>query len=320
MTDELLIKYLLQETTEAERQKVSSWLSSDPANTAHFLKFQKIWEASKQLAQQSQVDETTAWETFRAKAEQRQRPAKKLKPGAYHQLILKSAAVFLLTIGTWSVYHLVSNNTYIDLRAYGNIASNTLPDGSVLTLNKGTSLKYARDFKNERTVKLDSGDVYFNVAKDRSHPFVIKLTDLSVTVVGTSFNIRHQQKETEINVESGIVEVRRGDKILRLQKGEHLSLTSPEAELQKQVNTDQLYNYYHSQLFIARNTPLPKLIATLNEAYHSHISLEPGLEDLTFSSTLKAGNLEENLTIICDALNLQRSGNQQQIYLSNKKP
>ncbi|EDM38202.1 putative anti-sigma factor [Pedobacter sp. BAL39] len=320
MTDELLIKYLLQETNEAERQRVSAWLSSDPANTAHFLKFKKIWEASKQLAAESTVDETAAWMAFKAKADQRQHSKSSLSPRKNHYLIFKIAAVSLLAIGAWSVYQVVSNNTYIDMHADGNIASNTLPDGSVLTLNKGTSLKYASDFRNERTVHLDSGDVFFNVAKDRTHPFVIRLTDLSVTVVGTSFNIRHHRQETEINVESGIVEVQRGDEILRLQKSEHLSLASPEAKLQKKKNTDQLYNYYHSRLFIARNTPLPKLIATLNDAYRSSIVLEAGLEHLTFSSTLKADNLEENLSIICDALNLQRSGNGQQIYLSNKKP
>lgn len=319
MTDELLIKYLLQETTVSEQENVEKWLTLDAANREHFLSFRKIWEASKGLAIQSTVDEQEAWTKFRAKADQRQHTPVKRKLFSYRWT--KIAAAIALVAGLWFTYEYSRRDIgYVTLEASNNIQSDTLPDGTILTLNKGASLRYAGNFQNKRTVMMESGDVFFDVAKDKSHPFVITVNQITVTVVGTSFNIKHLPGHTEINVESGIVEVRRGNEILKMQKGDHLSIADDNSGLRKKHNTDQLYNYYQSKLFIARNTPLPKLVATLNEAYNSNIVLAPGLDHLTFNSTLRTGNLTDNLTVICETLNLRQSDNGQRILLSNKKP
>ncbi|SMC56617.1 FecR family protein [Pedobacter africanus] len=64
-----------------------------------------------------------------------------------------------------------------------------LPDGSKVWLNSGSSLKFPQVFRGgERRVEL-TGEAYFEVAKNKEHPFIVKSPNQQVTVLGTHFNI-----------------------------------------------------------------------------------------------------------------------------------
>ena len=65
-----------------------------------------------------------------------------------------------------------------------------LPDGSTVYLNAASSLKYPSSFskRKERRVEL-YGEGYFEIAKDRAHPFFVKTNKQQVEVLGTHFNI-----------------------------------------------------------------------------------------------------------------------------------
>lgn len=65
-----------------------------------------------------------------------------------------------------------------------------LPDGSKIKLNAASSLKYPASFtfQKERRVEL-TGEAYFEVAKDKNHPFKVKTKGQEVEVLGTHFNI-----------------------------------------------------------------------------------------------------------------------------------
>ncbi|PTT04177.1 anti-sigma factor [Pedobacter sp. HMWF019] len=65
-----------------------------------------------------------------------------------------------------------------------------LPDGSKIWLNAESSLKYPTSFKAsaDRRVEL-IGEAYFEIAKDKAHPFKVKTKDQEVEVLGTHFNI-----------------------------------------------------------------------------------------------------------------------------------
>lgn len=65
-----------------------------------------------------------------------------------------------------------------------------LPDGSIVWLNSASSLQYRAHFSgSERRVVL-KGEAYFDVAKDQGKPFVVESNGMSVTAVGTAFNVR----------------------------------------------------------------------------------------------------------------------------------
>jgi len=71
-----------------------------------------------------------------------------------------------------------------------------LPDGSVVWLNAASSLRYPLNIgkAKQRIVKLD-GEAYFEVAKDKEHPFIVETDKQSVEVLGTHFNINSYKDE-----------------------------------------------------------------------------------------------------------------------------
>lgn len=317
MTDELLIRFLLKETSEEESIAVQNWIDAAPSNKDNFLKFEKIWASSKNLAKQSAINEDEAWLKFKQKTADRNQPVvKKLNP---IKSWLKIAALLFMIAAGWSVYNIFSPVSYTNVSAGNNVTTKTLPDGSELTLNKNSSVSYASNFNNNRSIHLKQGDVFFNVIHDKTRPFIIDVDQVSVLVVGTSFNIKHLNNQTEVIVETGIVKVSLGAEEISLQKGEKVVISKGSTKLIKTQNTDQLYNYYRSKEFVTNDTPLWKLIEVLNEEYGSNVIIEDeAVKNSTITTTLKAdASLEANLQVICVTAKLKLIRNQNQIILSN---
>jgi len=90
----------------------------------------------------------------------------------------------------------------------------TLSDGTVVTLNSATTIKFPDHFGDSvREVYLD-GEAYFDVTKDAFHPFVIHSNKMNIKVLGTSFNVKSYQNEplSEATLISGSVEVTLNDR------------------------------------------------------------------------------------------------------------
>ena len=70
-----------------------------------------------------------------------------------------------------------------------------LPDGSKVWLNAASSIRYPTAFTGkERSVEI-KGEAYFEVTKNATKPFVVKVNDLQVQVLGTHFNINAYSDE-----------------------------------------------------------------------------------------------------------------------------
>ena len=63
-----------------------------------------------------------------------------------------------------------------------------LPDGSKVTLNRYSQLSYPETFDKERIVKLN-GEAYFEVSKNSEKPFRVQTNSITVSVLGTHFNV-----------------------------------------------------------------------------------------------------------------------------------
>ena len=316
MKDELLIKYLLRETSESENAEVEAWLTEDATNEAYYLQFEKIWKASKNLAMNSNADEEQAWQKFKERTVQAKPQVAVRRLNNYGWI--KIAAMITLVACAWFGYNLLNPVPYTKLIANNQIVKEQLPDGSEITLNKNSEISYASNFKSNRSVKLKKGEVFFDVAHDKGSPFTIDIKEVLVTVVGTSFNIRHDKDETEVNVESGIVRVSMGKDEIELRKGEKVVIKTSAPELLKEKNTDQVYNYYHSGVITANNTPILKVITILEDLYGVKLKTDdPSIDKMTVTTTLPiAYSLDENLQRLCETMDFKVTRNGKQITLS----
>ncbi|HVU54876.1 MAG TPA: FecR domain-containing protein [Puia sp.] len=84
-----------------------------------------------------------------------------------------------------------------------------LPDGSQVWLNADSRITYNESFRGPfREVQI-TGEAYFDIAKDKDHPFIIHASSIDVRVLGTSLNIRSytNEKNTEAVLIHGSIEV-----------------------------------------------------------------------------------------------------------------
>lgn len=91
----------------------------------------------------------------------------------------------------------------------GSRTSITLPDSTRVWLNAGSHIEYGKLFDGEsREVSL-TGEAFFDVAPDASHPFIIHTPKLDVRVLGTSFNLKSYptDKTTEATLIRGSIEI-----------------------------------------------------------------------------------------------------------------
>ena len=85
----------------------------------------------------------------------------------------------------------------------------TLEDGTVVHLSPLTALD-VRFTDDRRSVTLLAGEAFFEVVSDRARPFEVQAHELSVTVVGTAFDVRISDDALSVGVEQGAVEARSG--------------------------------------------------------------------------------------------------------------
>lgn len=277
MSEDILIKYILGEATVAERQEIDTWIAANNANAKKFEQVKIILETSKRLAQVSPLGETEAWEKFKEKRATRSEPAKVRSINANTGWLRIAAAVVFLIGGGWIAYYLYDQRggnptELVSIKATNTVRVDTLPDGSIVHINKNSSITYAGDFESRREIKL-TGEAFFEVKHNERVPFTVHVNDINIRDVGTAFNVKSKQQNTEVIVESGIVQVSRSANSIRLTLNEMVRIKPGDKQFKIEKSTDQLYNYYRSNTFIANGTPLWRLVDILNEAYGSDIEI-----------------------------------------------
>lgn len=193
----------------------------------------------------------------------------------------------------------------LSLQTTNRVITDTITDRLVVTLNKNSVLYYPDIFSGStKTVILQKGEAFFNTKLNKDESFLISVKNVLIKGADNSCNIKITGECIEIIAEHGTVQVSREADIIKLAAGEKLSINYRTGWLKKEPNTDILYNYYRTNLFTINNTPLWRIIAVLNEAYGFDIIIaNKKLANQPLTTTLKYGQLNNNLNIICQTLN-----------------
>jgi len=311
MEDSLLIKYLLKETSKEESLVVKSWIESRKENEKYYNDFCWVWKKSIAIASTEEIDVDAAWEQFK-----KNRESKLLNSGPFSSQPffslpwVKVAASIVLLLGVTAMAFSFlphSGKAYyasVNLSSLEESKEEVLLDGSQLTLNKHTKLSYRQKLLGEgRFVELMEGEAYFEVQKNPRKPFIISVDEVRVKVLGTSFNIKKTLGKTIIIVDEGLVQVSTGKDELFLTKNEKATIFTTEEKIRKEVSENQLFKYYVSKEFVAKDIALEELAEGLNEAYGSNIKLvSERARSLFITTTLPYGSLSDNLEIIRQTL------------------
>ena len=109
-----------------------------------------------------------------------------------------AAAVALLCLSVWTAYLYMQPVTIQTVSTLAETRTVCLPDGSTVTLNHYSSLSYPEKFKSDkREVKLN-GEAYFEVNKNKKHPFIVQTETIDVQVLGTHFNVDAYQNNPDV--------------------------------------------------------------------------------------------------------------------------
>ncbi|HVU95803.1 MAG TPA: FecR domain-containing protein [Puia sp.] len=302
--DDLLVKYLLREATPEEKQVVETWLNASPDNRHYYEQLQLIWDKSIHLTPspliESEGEEEKAWQTLRKKLNKPARP----RPVIPLPWAMAAAAAILLPILFFTFFGWPGGNQPLQTLSSNNrIVRDTLPDGTLVTLNIHSTLTHPKKF-NHRNVQLQ-GEAFFQVAADKAHPFQLAANGVTVTVLGTAFNVLTDSMTTQISVESGRVRVANSNGAIEIGAGESITLGSTDRQLQKHASPILIHHYYQPRVFVCNETPLGQLTEALQNAYGVPIVIEDGaLSKQPVSVTFRDERLDRILSILTQTLKI----------------
>jgi transmembrane sensor len=254
----------------------------------------------------------------------------------YHQAWFKIAASVVLIVGIgigfWAKNIPLKRDIVVGDMSVTTIekTNNTdtaqvikLSDGSLITLSKGSVLRYDSVFKGDKREVFLSGEAFFEVAKNAEKPFLVYANKLVTKVLGTSFSIKANQEDQEVIVEvktgkvsvfttettdligvanqpnlKGLI-VTPNQKIVFNRSLEQLTKTlveKPEIMLPK--------NEKQTISFDFDDTPAHEVFEILKKAYSINIVYdETVLKDCPVTAPLTDQSLYDKLKIICKAIN-----------------
>ncbi len=271
----LINNYLNGSASESEALELFEWIGLSEENREEFIKYRKIWA----LTSRSQEDTNEVWNDFLTKKIRKRRRIY-IVPR-----YLRYAAIifFLMGLGACLQYLIFGRgmsdfsyqaDTRIEVPA-GQMSKVILPDGSTVHLNSGTTLRYSANFNGGKRIVFLEGEAFFSVAKDKSHPFLVRTDFFDYKVYGTSFNIQtylgdHEVNATLIEGSLGILD-KSGKEYSRLKPSENMcfNLDTKEIKIEK-VNTD-LYASWKQGLITFNNEKLEKIALMLERWYNVEI-------------------------------------------------
>jgi len=203
-----------------------------------------------------------------------------------------ASIVFLLVAGMALTRMLPARQQQL-AAGYGQLVSKQLPDGSEVTMNANSQLRYFRNWQDgtDREVWID-GEAYFHVRKTRlKSRFIVHTDQFDIVVTGTQFNVvnRHARSNVLLQEGSVIVHPRTGGDI-HMVPGDFVQWEGDRL-VKSGVRLDSLTAWQQRQLVFDK-TPLREIVGIIEEQYGVRVKLEDrGISDSTYTGILQNNNL-----------------------------
>jgi transmembrane sensor len=297
----VLVKHLLNESNAVERESVNNWILEHPSHEEYYKQLKTLWDHSHKLSNSSNVDVSKAWQNFQYRITKKTQQEKLLKINPLGWLKIVAVLAFLVSISRVTYLSINKKNApeVSFVKTSHNVLTDTLNDGSIITLNQKSMISYPSKFTGKTRPVTLQGEAFFRVAHNAKKPFIITVNNIQVTVLGTSFNVNTKIGYTEIIVETGTVKVTKDGNTVTLSPREKLYIPEGNNIGTKEPVIDRLYNYYRTKEFVCDDTPLWKLVQVLNEAYNANIHIgKKEFQNYKLNSTFSNQSLDKILEVI----------------------
>lgn len=234
---------------------------------------------------------------------------------------LVAATITLALVASGILYFQFFYNPQVILATgFGEQLEHVLPDGSQVTLNANSTLKYYS--RTPRSVRLD-GEAFFEIKRmvETKEKFNVWTTDLAVTVLGTSFNVNTRNNKTQVYLEEGKVRLaleEKASEIIELEPGDVIAYSKKNktlSEKKKNVSTLENASWKEGSL-IFKDTPLSKALSDIEDIYGiQFVYQQKDVEGDVISGGVPIKNLEVTLVTLSEVYGIQieKKGNRYEL-------
>lgn len=222
---------------------------------------------------------------------------------------IAASAIFLIGLTLFFYQSTATVETKQYAAKLGEHAKIKLSDGTQIWLNAGSVLKYPKEFKGDTREVYLSGEAFFDVAKDKKHPFIIHTNKMDTKVLGTSFNVQAYPDQTtqEVSVLTGKVNVKSTvtEENVYVTPGQKVVFKSQDNKLQafKDIPVNSI-SLWRQHIMVFEETPLPEVIATINRNYNVAIEVKnKNLNTLKISGYFKELPADQVIGLVCNIIN-----------------
>ena len=178
----------------------------------------------------------------------------------------------------------------------------TLSDGSQVWLNVGSSLTYPTAFTGkQRKVKI-SGEAYFEVSHNAKMPFIVQHDDVTVSVLGTHFNVNTYEDETaeRITLLEGSVRVNKNMVSQLLKPGQQAAIINRinDIKVLDNVNMDEVMAWKNGKFKFGENTDIEPIMRQISRWYNVDIEYKGRVSQRFWGSISKDVNISRVLKIL----------------------
>jgi len=316
--DDYIIHFLARKETPEDVQKLKEWLAADPAHRSELKQWLATWDAATMMGTDNLFSPEKAYQRFmfRMKAETASKTVKKHRRiDTVFSTISRIAAIFVISFSLGIISHFFWSQNQPEQIAFienvvplGSKSEMRLPDGSIISLNSGSTLRYPSNYgKSKRDIYLE-GEGYFKITRQAKIPFTVQTPMANITALGTEFNVKAYPDENmvettlikgEIAVEKGIA-ISDFDRTV-LQPGQKLTVFGSEQEpvlVQLDADFAQAEVSWKEQRWRSEKVKLQDLVVKLERRYNVSITVDDLSKNLHFTGTFEDETLEQVLNII----------------------
>jgi ferric-dicitrate binding protein FerR (iron transport regulator) len=306
----LLLRQLDGSASADEKKTLLQWLEASEVNRADYREMHDLWlscDAALQEGDKTHVALNRMLRRIRSESSSTRKKKQSLKRSIRRYYAAAAVILILLVAGYRWLLH---SGTFADVEkepavynrlitAKGGKGKFTLPDGSLVWLNAESMLVYPEKFEGaERRMQLE-GEGYFEVAEDRTKPFIVRSGDLTVEALGTTFDISRYpfRRKTEVVLLEGCVKVTSSaiEKDIVLSPNQMLELTG-DGTLSVRETTARMHAGWIKEKLVFDNDRLSDIILSLEGWYCIDIECPPAFaEDTRMSFTVGVESIQETL-------------------------